>query len=142
MCVSGIGADMMLNFELYVDKSCLYLCFFFQVKRAHYHLRDIKKIAKDAYPDQSYFRCSHLHHPWIRMTYAAPIDTYISTENADLIFLTGDQLTANNIVDNATSYFDTLGAHMELGFIFGNHNDSSDLTLLPQIHLPKLTVEN
>ena len=61
------------------------------------------------------------------MTYTA-IDTYISTENADLIFLTGDQLTANNIVDNATSYFDTLGAHMDShstpwGFIFGNHDD-------------------
>ena len=63
------------------------------------------------------------------MTYAA-IDTYISTDKADLVFLTGDQLTANNIVDNATSYFDTLGAHMESystpwGFIFGNHDDSS-----------------
>ena len=62
-----------------------------------------------------------------RMTYAA-IDTYISTEKADLILLTGDQLTANNIVDNATSYFDILGAHMDShatpwGFIFGNHDD-------------------
>jgi hypothetical protein len=68
-----------------------------------------------------------------RMTYAA-IDTYISTEKADLILLTGDQLTANNIVDNATSYFDTLGAYMDShatpwGFIFGNHDDSSlDIT--------------
>ena len=146
--------------------------FFLQVKTLTL-ISDIKRNAKDAYPDQSYFCCSHLHHPWIqcplsfksttdpdiftftilqitdihlgeapstdwgpeqdRMTYAA-IDTYISTEKADLILLTGDQLTANNIVDNATSYLDTLGEHMESysipwGFIFGNHDDSSlDIT--------------
>jgi len=35
---------MMLNFEHYVDSSCLYLCFFLLVKSAHYHLlRDITR---------------------------------------------------------------------------------------------------
>ena len=61
-------------------------------------------------------------------TYAA-LNTFLSIETPDLIVLSGDQLTANNVVDNATAYYDILGEFMEShatpwGFIFGNHDDS------------------
>jgi metallophosphoesterase superfamily enzyme len=62
-------------------------------------------------------------------TYEA-IDAYLSTETPDLIVLSGDNIHANHIVDNATAYYDRLGAFMEShatpwGFIFGNHDDSA-----------------
>lgn len=64
-----------------------------------------------------------------RKTYAA-LHTFLSIETPDLIVLSGDQLTANNVVDNATAYYDILGEFMDSyatpwGFIFGNHDDSS-----------------
>ena len=58
-------ADMMLNFDLNIDSSCHYLCFSSGQKRS-LSSQKTKRIAKDAYPYQSNFRCSHLHHPWIR----------------------------------------------------------------------------
>ena len=62
-------------------------------------------------------------------TYEA-IDAYLSAETPDLIVLSGDNIHANHIVDNATAYYDRLGAFMEShatpwGFIFGNHDDSA-----------------
>jgi hypothetical protein len=65
-----------------------------------------------------------------RKTYAA-LNTILSIEiPPDLIVLSGDQLTANNVIDNATAYYDILGQFMEShatpwAFIFGNHDDSS-----------------
>jgi hypothetical protein len=72
---------MMLNFELYVDSSCLYLWFFSLIS-------DIKRNAKDAYPDQSYFCCSHLHHPWIQ----CPL-SFKSTTDPDIFTFTILQIT-------------------------------------------------
>lgn len=46
----------------------------------------------------------------------------------DLIVLSGDQLTANNVNANATTYYEQLGNHLEQYqipwvFVFGNHDD-------------------
>lgn len=47
----------------------------------------------------------------------------------DLIIFSGDQVTANNIVNNATAYYKMLGDfietyHIPWGIIFGNHDDA------------------
>ncbi|EGD82743.1 hypothetical protein PTSG_12018 [Salpingoeca rosetta] len=49
-------------------------------------------------------------------------------ETPDLVVYTGDQLTGNNIHDNATSYWrellaPTLAANLSWAFVFGNHDD-------------------
>lgn len=73
-------------------------------------------------------------------TYEA-LETFISVQEADLILLTGDNLHANPIDDNATAYYDILGEFMEShaipwGFIFGNHDDSADDDEFPD-HIAK-----
>ena len=62
-------------------------------------------------------------------TYAA-MDAILLNEKPDLILLTGDQLHSDHIIDNATVYYDILGAFMEShstpwGLIFGNHDDAA-----------------
>ena len=68
-------------------------------------------------------------------TYEA-IDAYLSFETPDLIMLTGDNLHANPIDENATAYYDILGEFMEShetpwGLIFGNHDDAADDDTFP-----------
>ena len=57
------------------------------------------------------------------------LDSILNAENPDLIVLTGDQLTANNIKKNATAYVHklarNLGKHkIPWITVFGNHDDS------------------
>ena len=59
------------------------------------------------------------------------LDTIIPLERPDLIVLSGDQLTANDIGQkNATSYYKMLGEHLSnkvgipWALIFGNHDDA------------------
>ena len=58
------------------------------------------------------------------------LDSVIPAEKPDLIVLSGDQLTANNVGQkNATSYYSLLGNHLsKYGIpwclIFGNHDDA------------------
>jgi len=63
-----------------------------------------------------------------RKTWQA-LDRIFSYENADLIVLTGDQLTANNVRNNATAYYRILGERISKyqtpwALIFGNHDDA------------------
>jgi len=56
------------------------------------------------------------------------LDAIISKESPDLIVLSGDQLTANNCLKNATSYYQLLGDFLiqyetPWAIIFGNHDD-------------------
>ena len=59
------------------------------------------------------------------------LDTIIPLEHPDLIVLSGDQLTANDIGQkNATSYYRMLGEHLSRfgipwALIFGNHDDAA-----------------
>lgn len=57
------------------------------------------------------------------------IESVIRDEEPDLIILSGDQITANNIDQNATSYYEALGEHLGYygipwAMIFGNHDDA------------------
>jgi hypothetical protein len=56
------------------------------------------------------------------------LDKLISLESADLIVLSGDQVTANNCESNATEYYRLLGERLSTygipwATIFGNHDD-------------------
>lgn len=57
------------------------------------------------------------------------LDSIISVERPDLIVLSGDQITANNIVWNATAYYQLLARRLEVhgipwALVFGNHDDA------------------
>lgn len=57
------------------------------------------------------------------------LDSVILAEQPDLIVLSGDQLTANNVDENATAYYRTLGEKLSYygipwALIFGNHDDA------------------
>ena len=57
------------------------------------------------------------------------LDEVVGTEKPDLIILSGDQITANNIDKNASSYYRELGKKLETygvpwAVIFGNHDDA------------------
>lgn len=57
------------------------------------------------------------------------LDAVINAENPDLIVLSGDQLTANNVDANATVYYEALADHLNQynvpwAMTFGNHDDS------------------
>jgi predicted phosphodiesterase len=63
------------------------------------------------------------------MFYLHFTDRYLSYEDPDLIVLTGDQLTANNVDANATAYYDLLARKLTSfgvpwAMIFGNHDDA------------------
>jgi len=52
----------------------------------------------------------------------------LEIEQPDLVMLTGDQLTGNNIIDNATAYWEIMlqpmiNAGVPWAFAFGNHDD-------------------
>ncbi|CAB9511936.1 Probable inactive purple acid phosphatase [Seminavis robusta] len=58
------------------------------------------------------------------------MDRVITLERPDLIVLSGDQLTANNVDQNATTYYRLLGQHLSYygvpwAMIFGNHDDAN-----------------
>jgi len=64
------------------------------------------------------------------------LDCVIPEEKPDLIVLSGDQLTANDVRLNATSYYSLLGQHLSrFGIpwclIFGNHDDQAFEIRLP-----------
>lgn len=64
-----------------------------------------------------------------RKTFKA-VRTIIFMENPDLIILGGDQLTANNVIENATAYYDILANFLETqgipyALVFGNHDDQA-----------------
>ena len=57
------------------------------------------------------------------------LDAVINAETPDLIVLSGDQLTANNVDANATVYYQALADHLNRhnvpwAMTFGNHDDS------------------
>lgn len=57
------------------------------------------------------------------------LDSVILAERPDLIVLSGDQLTANNVDQNATAYYRLLGERLSYygtpwALIFGNHDDA------------------
>ena len=57
------------------------------------------------------------------------LDSVIVAERPDLIVLSGDQLTANNVDKNATAYYQLLGEQLSYygvpwAVIFGNHDDA------------------
>jgi predicted phosphodiesterase len=63
------------------------------------------------------------------------LDSVIRSEEPDLIILSGDQITANNIDRNATSYYEELGQRLgyygiHWAIIFGNHDDAPLETVL------------
>lgn len=63
-----------------------------------------------------------------RKTYHV-LSRLIQLESPDLIVLSGDQLTANNVDDNATAYYQQLGSFLNgykvpYAMIFGNHDDA------------------
>jgi predicted MPP superfamily phosphohydrolase len=63
-----------------------------------------------------------------RKTYRA-LERILSYQRADFIILSGDQLTGNNVDENATAYYKILGDFIDSyqtpwGIIFGNHDDS------------------
>lgn len=63
-----------------------------------------------------------------RKTFGA-LQSILRAEQPDLIIFSGDQLTANNINDNATEYIDLLAQHIApfdipWAMIFGNHDDA------------------
>ena len=56
------------------------------------------------------------------------LDSVIKSKNPDLLVLSGDQLTANNCLTNATAYYKMLGDflmpyNIPWATIFGNHDD-------------------
>lgn len=60
------------------------------------------------------------------------MNTILSLTRPDLIIFSGDQITANDIKDNATTYYKMLGDfiesyHIPWGIIFGNHDDANFL---------------
>jgi predicted MPP superfamily phosphohydrolase len=57
------------------------------------------------------------------------LHTILSFTRPNLIIFSGDQITANDIKDNATTYYKMLGDfiesyHIPWGIIFGNHDDA------------------
>jgi hypothetical protein len=57
------------------------------------------------------------------------LNTILSYTRPNFIIFSGDQITANDIKDNATTYYKMLGVfiesyHIPWGIIFGNHDDA------------------
>jgi predicted phosphodiesterase len=64
------------------------------------------------------------------------LDSVILAEEPDLIVLSGDQLTANNVDENATAFYRLLGERLSYygypwALIFGNHDDAPLENKLP-----------